>query len=107
MSDNVMIRRVLRLVQPKFTVEAVTVLAEGPQRYTDLVRIITMATGETVHPRTLVEALRSLQDHAIIEHPTGDDDGAVYRLTAKGHQLVELLNKIERWGQDNSDSFEN
>ena len=107
LSDRIMIHRVLRLVQPKLTVEAVTALAEGPQRYTDLVRIITVATGETVHPRTLIETLRKLQDQAIIEHATADDDGAVYRLTLKGHQLVELLNKIERWGQDHSDSFEN
>ena len=106
MSDRVMIHRVLRLVQPKLTVEAVTALAEAPQRYTDLVRIITVATGETVHPRTLIETLRKLQDHAIIDHSTMDADGAVYRLTPKGRELVDLLKKIERWGQDHSDSFE-
>ena len=106
MSNLVQIHRVLRLVQPKLTVEVVTALAEGPQRYTDLVRIITVATGETVHPRTLIETLRKLQEHTIIDHSTIGSDGAVYRLTSKGWELVALLNKIELWGQDHSDSFE-
>lgn len=107
MSNLFQIHRVLRLVQPKLTVEVVTALAQGPQRYTDLVRIITVTTGETVHPRTLVDTLRKLQDHAIIDHSTVDADSAVYRLTPKGRELVELLNKIELWGQDHSDSLEN
>ncbi len=106
MSNLILIHRVLRLVHPKLTVEAVTAVAEGPQRYTDLVRIITVATGETVHPRTLIDTLRKLQDAAIIDHSTVDAEGAVYRLTPKGHELVELLSKIERWGQDHSDSFD-
>lgn len=106
MSNLVQIHRVLRLVQPKLTVEAVTALAEGPQRYTDLVRIITVTTGETVHPRTLIDTLRKLKDAAIINHSAMDADGAVYRLTPKGHELVELLSKIERWGQDHSDSLD-
>jgi DNA-binding HxlR family transcriptional regulator len=106
LSNLVQIHRVLRLVQPKLTVEVVTALAEGSQRYTDLVRIITVATSETVHPRTLVETLRKLQEHAIIDHSAIASDGAVYRLTSKGRELVALLNRIERWGQDHSDSFE-
>jgi DNA-binding HxlR family transcriptional regulator len=106
LSDLAQIHNVLGLFQPKLTVEAVTVLAEGPHRYTDLVRIITIATGETVHSRTLNYALRKLQEAAIVDHSSMDGDGAVYRLTPKGHQLVELLGKIERWGQDHSDSFD-
>lgn len=106
MSDLTQIHRVLRLVQPKLTVEAVTALTEGPQRYTDLVRIITVTTGETVHPRTLIDTLRKLQDADIVDHSTMDVDGAAYRLTAKGHELVELLDKIERWGQEHTDSFD-
>jgi DNA-binding HxlR family transcriptional regulator len=101
-----MIRRVLRLVKPALTVEAVTALADGPQRHTDLVRIITVTTGEAVHAPTLGRALRTLQEHGIVEHPAPDCDSAAYRLTSNGHQLVELLNKIERWGQDHNDSLE-
>lgn len=106
MANLAQIHHVLRLFQPKLTVEAVTLLAEGPHRHTDLVRIITIATGETVHSRTLNYALRKLQEAAIIDHSTLDGEGAVYRLTPKGHELVELLSKIERWGQDHSDSFD-
>lgn len=106
MSNLALIHDVLRLVQPKLTVEVVTTLVEGPQRYTDLVRIMTLTTGETVHPRTLIENLRRLQENGIVEHCTTAQDGAVYQLTTKGHELVGLLSKIERWGQDHSESFD-
>jgi DNA-binding HxlR family transcriptional regulator len=106
LSNLTLIHSVLRLVQPKLSVEAVTALDEGPQRYTDLVRIITVATGETVHPRTLIETLRKLQDNGLLDHPIADDDGAAYRLTRTGHELVELLHKIERWGEEHNDSLD-
>ncbi len=106
MSNLVLIHRVLRLVQPKLTVEAVTALADSPQRYSDLVRIITVVTDETVHPRTLIDTLRKLQENGIVDHNTVHDDGAVYRLTRTGHELVRLLSDIERWGEDNTDSFD-
>jgi DNA-binding HxlR family transcriptional regulator len=64
------------------------------------------AERQTVHSRTLNYALRKLQEAATVDHSTLDGEGAVYRLTPKGHELVELLNKIERWGQDHSDSFD-
>jgi DNA-binding HxlR family transcriptional regulator len=107
LSNLILIHRILRLVQPKLTVEAVTALAESPQRYTDLVRIITVVTDETVHPRTLIDTLRKLQDNGIVDHNTvDDDDGPVYRLTRNGHELVRLLSNIERWGQDYTDSLD-
>jgi DNA-binding HxlR family transcriptional regulator len=59
-----------------------------------------------VHPRTLIDTLRKLQDNGIVDHNTVDDDGPVYRLTRKGHELVALLRNIERWGEDNTDSFD-
>ncbi len=101
-----LINSVLRLVQPKLSVETITALAECPRRYSDLVRIITMATGETVHPRTLIETLRRLQDNGLLEHPTCDDDPAVYRLTRNGHDLVTLLGHVQAWGEAHTDSLD-
>ena len=105
MSQPFLIRQTIGLVQPKFAVEALTALADGPLRYSALQRVITVTSGETVHPSTLIDSLRRLRDNGLLEHPT-DGDTAVYRLTSKGRDLVDLLRQVQSWGEAHHDSLD-
>ncbi len=106
MSNSSLIHLTVSLIQPKFSIEALTALADGPLRYSALVRIVTVTSGETVHPSTLIDSLRKLQDNGILEHPTTDGDTAVYRLTPKGRDLVGLLRQVRAWGEAHNDSLD-
>jgi DNA-binding HxlR family transcriptional regulator len=94
-----------RIIQPKLAVEALAALTQGPRRWTDLVHVLTVASGKAIHNRTLSETLHRLQDNGIIEHQTADDGGAVYRLTREGYELVEVLDEIASWAERHLDSL--
>jgi DNA-binding HxlR family transcriptional regulator len=96
------IRAVLGLVRQRWSVEILTALADGPLRYTDLQHTITITCCEKVHGNTLTSTLQRLQDKGLVNRPAVDDDGAAYRLTSDGQQLVQLLAEIARWGQRHS-----
>src|SRR2546423_13357621 len=85
------------LMRPRWTLKTPGALTPGPRRYSELVHLLTIASGETVHSRSLTDTLRHLQDNGIVEHQVADDDGAVYRLTTEGHELVEVLDDIANW----------
>lgn len=104
LSELFLIHDTIRLVLPKFSIEALIALAEGPLRYTALVRIITVTSGETVHPSTLIDSVRKLQDNGLLQHPTEED--ATYRLTSKGHDLVTLLRQVKAWGEAHDDTLD-
>jgi DNA-binding HxlR family transcriptional regulator len=104
LSDLIFVHDTIRLIQPKFSIEALVALADGPLRYSPLVRIITVTSGETVHPSTLIDSLRKLQDNGLLEHPAAD--AATYRLTNKGHDLVTLLRQVKAWGEAHNDSLD-
>ena len=70
----------------RWTLEILTALRERPLRFTDLVQTIT----PTPHPKTLRQTLVRLQAHGLIEHP-GTGDGALYELTASGHDALPLV----------------
>ncbi len=103
MSKYFLIHQTIGLVLPKFSIEALTALADGPLRYSALVLIVTVTSGETVHPSTLIDSLRKLQDNGLLEH---HGDTAVYRLTPKGRDLVGLLRQVEAWGEAHNDSLD-
>jgi DNA-binding HxlR family transcriptional regulator len=106
LSQLFLIHETISLIQPKFSIEALTALADGPLRYSALVRIVTVTSGETVHPSTLIDSLRKLQDNGLLEHPTTDGDTAVYRLTPKGRDLVSLLGQVHAWGEAHNDTLD-
>jgi len=106
LSKYFLIHQTIGLVLPKFSIEALTALADGPLRYSALVFIVTVDSNEAVHPSTLIDSLRKLQDNGLLEHPTTDGDTAVYRLTPKGRDLVGLLRQVEAWGEAHNDSLD-
>jgi DNA-binding HxlR family transcriptional regulator len=104
LSDLFQIHDTLDLVQPKFSVEVLFALADGPLRYSDLVRIITVSSGGTVHPSTLSDSLGKLKDNDLLRHPTPRE--ATYRLTEKGHDLVALLRQVQAWGDAHGNTLD-
>ena len=94
-----------RIIQPKLAVEALAALTQGPRRWSELVHVLTVASGKAIHNRTLSETLHRLQDNGIIEHQIIDDDGAVYRLTREGHELIQVLDEIAGWAERHRDTL--
>lgn len=54
-----------------------------------------MATGKALHPHTLSDTLKWLQEQDYVEHHQ-DEDNADYRLTANGQDLIRILGEINR-----------
>jgi DNA-binding HxlR family transcriptional regulator len=106
LSKYFFVHQTIGLVLPKFSIEALSALADGPLRYSALVLIATVDSNETVHPSTLIDSLRKLEDNGLLEHPTTDGDTAVYCLTPKGRDLVGLLRQVEAWGETHNDSLD-
>ena len=106
LSDLVLIHDTVRLVKPKFAVEVLFALADGPLRYADLVRIITTMSHEMVYPSTVTDSLRKLQNNGLLQHTAGDHDEATYRLTPMGTDLVTLLNQVHAWGEAHRDKLD-
>ncbi|MGH3947504.1 MAG: winged helix-turn-helix transcriptional regulator [Pseudonocardiaceae bacterium] len=90
---------ILELIRLKWSVAILTTLADRPLRYTDLQRVLTIASGETVYSRPLTRSLRRLQKAGLVEHPPAHDHGAVYRLTPLGNELAGLLDDLGGWGE--------
>jgi DNA-binding HxlR family transcriptional regulator len=73
-------------------------LKDGPLRYSKLQHAVSQTSPGTVHARTLTDTLNYLRKQDLVEHHQGED-GAVYRLTAGGAELVDLLIEIKRWSR--------
>jgi DNA-binding HxlR family transcriptional regulator len=71
-------------------------LRDGPLRYSRLHHVVSRASPEVVHARTLTRTLGHLQEHGLVEHRQ-DARTADYRLTTAGAELVDLLVQIELW----------
>lgn len=53
-----------------------------------------------INPRTLSARLASLEDHGIIEKvPHSTSSRCEYQLTAKGHDLLPILQGMEEWSR--------
>jgi len=103
LSELFLIHDTIDLVKPKFAVEALFALADEPLRYADLLRCITNTTQEIVHPSTVIDSLRKLQDSGLLQHSVDDRGHATYRLTPMGRDLVPLLGQVHAWGQAHRD----
>lgn len=75
-----------------------TALHDRPLRYSRLHHVVSQASSGTVHARTLTGTLNYLRAQGLIEHHQ-NSDGADYRLTDGGTELVELLGEINRWSR--------
>jgi DNA-binding HxlR family transcriptional regulator len=88
----------LQLAKRKLSVAILTALRDGPLRYSRLHHAVSQTSPVTVHARTLTDTLNYLRDQGLVDHHQ-DADGADYRLTAGGAELVDLLGEIQRWSR--------
>ncbi|WP_433530280.1 winged helix-turn-helix transcriptional regulator [Micromonospora sp. CA-263727] len=86
------------LAKRKLSVAILSVLHDGPSRYSTLHHTVSQISPFTVHARTLTDTLNHLCAEGLVNHHQ-DDDSADYRLTAGGEELVDLLAEIKRWSQ--------
>lgn len=80
----------------KWTPLIIRTLAEGSDRFC---RLQTEAGG--INPRTLSARLSYLEENKIIERKEITKDGSVfpsYALTAKGRDLLPIINAMANWG---------
>lgn len=67
-------------------------------RYSKLHHAVSQLSPGVVHARTLTGTLNYLREQELVEHHQ-DAEGADYRLTTGGAELVDLLIEIERWSR--------
>jgi DNA-binding HxlR family transcriptional regulator len=87
-------REVLELIASKWTVLVVDALADGPERYSALRRVIT-----GVSQKMLTQTLRELERDGIIIRTVYDTKppSVDYRLSEMGASLTEPIAAIRRW----------
>jgi len=69
-------------------------LGQGPKRFGELAACLPTAT-----PKMLTERIVALNRYALIRRPS-DMRGEPYELTAKGAELLQILNTLELWSRD-------
>lgn len=84
-----------QIVAGKWTLLVVRDLAEGTRRFTQLQRSLA-----GISPRTLSQRLRTLEEEGIIERRQYAEvpPRVEYRLTAKGRDLVPILDAMRSYG---------
>ncbi|WP_217915000.1 winged helix-turn-helix transcriptional regulator [Miltoncostaea marina] len=84
-----------RIVSGKWTLLMLRDLAEGPRRFSALQRSL-----EGISPRTLSIRLRALEEEGIVERREYAEmpPRVEYRLTAKGADLVPIVEAMRRYG---------
>ena len=84
-----------RIVSGKWTLLMLRDLSEGPCRFGELERSLT-----GISPRTLSLRLRTLEEEGIVERREYAEmpPRVVYRLTAKGMDLVPIVDAMRSYG---------
>jgi len=85
-----------RIISGKWTIRILRDLADGAQRFSMLERSLT-----GISTRTLSQRLKVLEIEGIIARSV-DGDGACradYCLTAKGTELLPVIEAMRRWGE--------
>ena len=84
----------VEVLSTKWTPLVIRELAEGPRRFSELERAI-----EGINPRILCQRLTLLEEKGIIA-PTESctSHRPVYELTAKGTDLLPILEQMASWG---------
>jgi DNA-binding HxlR family transcriptional regulator len=85
-----------RIVSGKWTLLMLRDLAGGPRRFSELERSLV-----GISPRTLSIRLRSLEEEGIVERREYAEmpPRVVYRLTAKGLDLVPIVDAMRAYGR--------
>jgi len=81
----------MNIVGNKWTALILRDLASGPKRFSELERSV-----GGINPRTLTQRLVMLETEAIIVKDA--DQPATYSLTAKGTDLIPVLQQMANWG---------
>lgn len=84
---------VLRLLSGKWVLAIMTVLADGPLRFTDVRR----AVGSDLSDEVLTSTLRRLEVSKLVEHTPA---GSGYRLTPTARLLLDMLSPLLAWLSD-------
>lgn len=89
------LNRALALIGPKWTLQIVESLLEGPRRFTQIER----ALGD-VNPKVLTIRLRELVESGLISRTYHAEvpPRVEYGLTDRGRALRPAINALERWG---------
>jgi DNA-binding HxlR family transcriptional regulator len=84
------------IISGKWTLLIIRDLVDGPRRFCELERSL-----EGISPRTLSLRLRALEGEGIIERRTFAEvpPRVEYCLTAKGRELVPLIDYMRRYGK--------
>ena len=93
-------RQILDRIGDTWSVLVVTMLADGPRRYTELARKI-----EGVSPKMLTQTLRGLERDGLITrtvHPVVPPR-VDYALTDLGRSLLGLVSALEQWAEAHID----
>ena len=96
-------RQILDRVGDTWSVLVVVMLADGPQRYTELSRKI-----EGVSPKMLTQTLRGLERDGLITrtvHPVVPPR-VDYGLTELGRSLHDLVQALEKWAETHIDDVQ-
>lgn len=88
------------IAKRKLSITILTALRDGPLRYSKLHHAVSQTSPGTVHARTLTNTLNYLRQQELVEHHQ-DTQGADYRLTTGGAELVDLLAEVTRWSRQN------
>ena len=102
-AKNCASRQILDRIGDTWSVLVVTMLADGPQRYTALAKRI-----EGVSPKMLTQTLRGLERDGLItrtvhaEVPPRVD----YALTPLGRSLLGLVSALETWAETHIDDVQ-
>lgn len=83
------IKQAVSVVGNKWTALIVRELADGPKRFCELERALSL------NPRTLTQRIDSLLGEAIIAH--GTQNPKAYVLTTKGRDLLPILRAMAEW----------
>ena len=89
------LKRALALIGPKWTLQIVEALLEGPRRFTELER----ALGD-VNPKMLTVRLRELVESGLVSRTYYAEvpPRVEYSLTERGRALKPAISALAHWG---------
>ena len=86
----------LEIVGPRWALQIVERLLDGPQRYGDLQRELGMGTN------MLAVRLRELEAAGVLARLPLHHNTRAYALTDRGLALREAIDALARWGEENA-----
>ena len=95
-------REILDQISGKWSIMALSALAQGPLRFNAIRRDL-----EGITQKALTDTLRRLERNGLVERKVLDTSpvGVEYALTPLGASLKQLYCAIYQWARDNSDEI--